>query len=124
VENSILYVMPLYLRAASGQLPELKRVIAVFNGKVVMEETLAKSLAALFPVPQGMTADLGEGTPAQKNMSAPAATPGAPMSNAARTALDHYSKAITKLKAGDWAGFGAELDAMKPALEEMNKAKH
>jgi len=124
VENSILYVMPLYLRAASGQLPELKRVIAVFNGKVVMEETLAKSLAALFPVPQGMTPDPGAGAPAPAGAPAQAATPAAPMSDAARTALDHYTKALTKLKAGDWAGFGAELDAMKPALEALNKAKH
>jgi uncharacterized membrane protein (UPF0182 family) len=28
IGNSILYVSPLYLRAQSGQLPELKRVIA------------------------------------------------------------------------------------------------
>ena len=41
----------------------------------------------------------------------------------AKAALDHYNKAIGKLKAGDWAGFGAELDAMKPLLEDLNKAK-
>jgi len=124
VENSILYVMPLYLRAASGQLPELKRVIAVFNGKVVMEETLAKSLAALFPVPQGVTPDLGSGAPAQASSAPSAVAPGTPLSATARAALDHYNKALTKLKAGDWAGFGAELDAMKPDLEALNKAKH
>ena len=28
IENSILYVSPLYLRAESGQLPELKRIAA------------------------------------------------------------------------------------------------
>ena len=40
IENSILYVSPLYLRAATGQLPELKRVIAAYGDRVVMEETL------------------------------------------------------------------------------------
>jgi len=25
------------------------------------------------------------------------------------------------LKVGDWAGFGAELDAMRPLLEELNR---
>ncbi|MDR3526261.1 MAG: UPF0182 family protein, partial [Rhizomicrobium sp.] len=123
VENSILYVMPLYLRAASGQLPELKRVIAVFNGKVVMEETLAKALAALFPVPQGMTPDLGAAAQPQASSTSSAVAPGTPLSDTARAALDHYNKALTKLKAGDWAGFGAELDAMKPALEALNKTK-
>ena len=48
IENSILYVSPLYLRAESGQLPELKRVIAAYGDRVVMEDTLAAALAALF----------------------------------------------------------------------------
>ena len=60
IENSILYVSPLYLRAAQGQLPELKRVIAAYGDQVVMKETLAEALSALFesgaaprpPVPQ------------------------------------------------------------------------
>ena len=48
IENSILYISPLYLRAETGQVPELKRVIAAFGDRVVMEETLAGALAALF----------------------------------------------------------------------------
>src|SRR3974390_2371204 len=38
IETSILYVSPLYLRAEQGQLPELKRVIAAYGDRVVMEE--------------------------------------------------------------------------------------
>ena len=41
IENSILYVSPLYLRAEHGHLPELKRVIASYGEHVVMKETLA-----------------------------------------------------------------------------------
>ena len=48
IENSILYVSPLYLRAETGQLPELKRVIAAYGDHVVMDETLPGALAALF----------------------------------------------------------------------------
>jgi len=44
IGHSILYVSPLYLRAAAGQLPELKRVIAAYGDRVVMEETLAPHL--------------------------------------------------------------------------------
>ena len=47
IENSILYVT-LYLRAETGQLPELKRAIAAYGDRVVMEGTLAEALAALF----------------------------------------------------------------------------
>ena len=48
IEDSILYVSPLYLRAEKGQIPELKRVIAAYGDQVVMEETLPEALAALF----------------------------------------------------------------------------
>src|SRR5260370_21090970 len=51
IENSILYVTPLYLRAQTGQMPELQRVIAVYGDHVVMEQTLGAALAALFKAP-------------------------------------------------------------------------
>jgi hypothetical protein len=113
IENSILYVTPLYLRAQNGQLPELKRVIAVYGGHVVMEQTLGATLAALFQAPSEMPV----AAPSSTAVSATAP----PMSDAARAALDHYQRAIANLKAGDWSGFGAELDALRPLLEQLNK---
>ena len=106
IENSILNVSPLYLRAESGQLPELKRVIAAYGDRVVMQDTLSSALAALF-----------QGTAA----AAPAPPTAAGADQRARDALDHYTKAIERLKGGDWAGFGAELDALKPLLEQMGR---
>jgi uncharacterized membrane protein (UPF0182 family) len=112
IENSILYVSPLYLRAETGQLPELKRVIAAYGDHVVMEETLGGALAALFR----------ESVPASLNAPAPAgAERGGSMDARAREALGHYDRAIERLKAGDWAGFGAELDALRPLLEQLNR---
>jgi hypothetical protein len=105
--------MPLYLRAQSGQLPELKRVIAVYGGRVVMEETLAGALAALFKLPEEVPATTG----ATRQGSAPSG--GVP--DRANDALVHYNNALAKLKSGDWAGFGAELDALKPILEQMSQ---
>jgi uncharacterized membrane protein (UPF0182 family) len=110
IENSSLYVSPLYLRAEAGQLPELKRVIAAYGDRVVMHETLAGALAALF---QGPTAP-----PA----SAPAETALAgPEADRAREALSQYNAAIQQLKSGNWAGFGAELEALRPLLEELSQ---
>ncbi|MEM5436605.1 UPF0182 family protein [Paraburkholderia diazotrophica] len=106
IENSILYVSPLYLRAASGQLPELKRVIAAYGDRVVMQETLAKALAALF------------------EQTAPtAAQPPGTADERAREALAHYNRALERLKAGDWSGFGAELDALRPLLESLGAGR-
>jgi len=111
IENSILYVSPLYLRAEHGHLPELKRVIASYGEHVVMKETLVEALSALF---EAGTAP-----------AAPSATTGTPLADPsadrAREALDHYNRAMERLKSGDWAGFGMELDAMRGLLEDMNR---
>jgi len=48
IENSFLYVVPLYLRAEGTNFPQLKRVIAATGDKVVMEPTLDEAIAALF----------------------------------------------------------------------------
>jgi len=120
IENSLLYVTPLYLRAQTGQLPELKRVIAVYGGHVVMEQTLGEALAALFKAPSSVSAPAAsESVP-----SAIAPSPIGPTSDTARAALDHYQQAIDRLKAGDWSGFGKELDALRPLLEQLNKQPH
>ena len=111
IENSILYVSPLYLRATQGQLPELKRVIAAYGDHVVMKETLAEALAALF-----------ETGGAPKAPSASTGTPlAAPAAAQAHEALDHYNQAIERLKSGDWAGFGTQLDAMRGLLEDLSR---
>ena len=113
IENSILYVSPLYLRAETGQLPELKRVIAAYGDRVVMQETLAEALAALFKNKSALAFPL-PGPPA-----APSPTNSADLR--AREALSHYDRAIARLKAGDWGGFGVELDAMRPILEQLSQ---
>jgi uncharacterized membrane protein (UPF0182 family) len=48
IETSLLYVQPLYLEAEQGRLPQLTRVIAAYEDRVVMEPTLAQALEALF----------------------------------------------------------------------------
>ncbi|SAK83923.1 hypothetical protein AWB75_05467 [Caballeronia catudaia] len=106
IENSILYVSPLYLRAASGQLPELKRVIAAYGDRVVMEASLGEALAALF-----------------KETTQAASPPRGTVDARAREALAHYDRAIERLKVGDWSGFGAELDALRPLLEALGAGR-
>ena len=48
VENSILYVRPLYVVAQSPPVPELQQVIAVLGERVVMCPTLSEALRGLF----------------------------------------------------------------------------
>jgi uncharacterized membrane protein (UPF0182 family) len=48
VEESLIYVRPLYLRGSGGRIPELQRVIVVYQNQIVMEPTLDAALARLF----------------------------------------------------------------------------
>jgi len=110
IDNSILYVSPLYLRAETGQLPELKRVIAAYGDRVVMEDSLQDALSALF-----------KETPASLPPSAvPMKTTPAPVeADRARDALNHYNSALEQLKNGNWSAFGVELDKLRAALEAL-----
>ena len=112
IENSILYVSPLYLRAEQGHLPELKRVIAAYGEHVVMKETLAEALSALFA--NGEAAPAASGTTAGMSGEASAA-------GRAQDALNHYNQAMERLKSGDWAGFGKEIDTMRGLLEDIRR---
>ncbi|EIG61820.1 UPF0182 family protein [Bradyrhizobium sp. WSM1253] len=112
IENSILYVSPLYLRAQQGHLPELKRVIAAYGEHVVMKETLDEALSALFIEPGAMR-------PVSSSKEEMLVT--RPSASQAREALDRYNQAVERLKSGDWKGFGTRFDAMRELLEDMSR---
>jgi len=49
INNSLLYVEPIYLEADSeNSLPEMKRVILFYNDRIVMEENLQQAINVLF----------------------------------------------------------------------------
>ena len=48
IKESLIYVLPLYLRSAEGRIPELKRVIVAYQNRIVMDVTLTQALAQIF----------------------------------------------------------------------------
>ena len=48
IEQSLLYVEPLYLEADRNSLPTLVRVIVAYENRIVMAETLDEALKAIF----------------------------------------------------------------------------
>jgi uncharacterized membrane protein (UPF0182 family) len=114
IDDTLLYVEPLYLSAESRQLPELKRLIASTGDRVVMAQTVESLLAAL------VTPEEKAAPPVVTSTSAP--PPGiraneSPPSGANAEVLNHYRRAFEALNKGDWRTFGAEMDAMQKALQ-------
>jgi len=110
IENSVLYIEPLYLQASGNKLPQLKRVIVAYSDEVVMAQTLEDALRAIF----------GEGVPGP----GPDEPDGAPVtvSELARRASELYNLMTEASARGDWAAFGdylAELETVLAELEQL-----
>ncbi len=63
IENSFLYVEPVYLIAEEVNIPQLIRVIAVYGSRVVMQPTLDEAIKAVFSGIPNVAA--APGTPVQ-----------------------------------------------------------
>ncbi len=114
--KSILYVEPMYLQADSSKLPELKRVIAGFGNKTVMEPTLDEALIALF----GKGSEAEPGDTGQVPDDTSTVSPGSgSVSELARQARLYYDQAQESLMAGDWTAYGNNLEKLKETLAQL-----
>jgi uncharacterized membrane protein (UPF0182 family) len=129
IEESLIYVRPLYLRGAGGRIPELTRVVVVYQDQIVMEQTLEGALARLFGggappprVPPTTTTSTAAQPPAPITTVAAAAAAGSPQVAAlADEAQAHYQRAIDAQRAGDWAKYGEEIRALGQTLDRMKQ---
>jgi len=127
IEESLIYVRPLYLRASGGRIPELTRVIVAYENRIVMQETLEAGLAELFGgkgTPGGVSTSAAPPEPARPDEGGqrpPAAAP--ELMPLAAQARAHYERAVAAQRNGDWATYGEELRQLGQVLERMQGAK-
>jgi hypothetical protein len=113
--KSQLYVEPIFLQAEAGGLPELKRVIVAAGENIAMETSLEESIEVIFGA--GLPpAEVEVGPPPEVEPEVPVA---AGIADLIEEAVGHYNRAQQYLKAGDWAGYGRELDALKEVLDKL-----
>jgi hypothetical protein len=111
--ESILYVEPVFLEAETGGIPELKRVIVVAGEHIAMTPTLAESLAAIF----GAETPLIESElPSPVDLEEPI---GAESADLIEEAQLHWNQAQQYLQAGDWTGYGEEMDALGAVITQL-----
>ena len=60
IEESLIYVRPLYLKADAGKIPGLKRVIVGYEDNIAMERTLDEALKKIFPGLSGFPSSIPE----------------------------------------------------------------
>ena len=123
VEKSLLYIAPLYVEASSQttKLPQLQKVIVAFGGRAVMEDTLDRALAALFPG--------GEAAPSPPGSTNSETLPPGPASNisgALRSLIERastqYDAAQTKLAARDLVGYATAMKEFEKTLADLRRA--
>jgi uncharacterized protein len=121
IEQSLLYVQPLYLKAAQGEIPELKRVLTAYGEKIAMELNLERSLAALFADGRAgeITAARPEAARPARTRAAAAARLPAGERELAREALQRLRSARESYRRDDWARFGEELKRLEQTLQKM-----
>jgi uncharacterized membrane protein (UPF0182 family) len=136
LDNSILYVEPIYLKATQSPFPELKQVVvARGDGSVAMSETLSSALAKLLGEaapklavlePTGpRRAAVEQVAPAPEEEEAVAPEPPAPLAGdaygLAQRADRLLKQALDQQRKGDWAGYGESLKQLQETLNELTE---
>ena len=111
IEESLLYVRPLYLKAQAGKIPELKRVVVAYENKIAMEETLEEGLSKIFGGGTGVR-------PAGSPTARPQAAPSQDIQERIRRAASAYEEALRAQRDGDWARYGEAIRRLGEILKQ------
>ena len=137
VNESLLYVRPLYLRAAEGRIPELKRVIVAYQNRIVMRETLTQGLAEIFgaSVATALSPDRLASSGVPVPITGLSTASGTPPAGAQAGSLDpaiaalvaemrsHFARADEALKQGNLALYADEIKRARAVLDKIDKLR-
>ncbi|ESA34973.1 upf0182 protein [Leptolyngbya sp. Heron Island J] len=125
IEESLLYVKPVYLQARSqdsnsNAIPELKRVIVAYKDSIVMEQTLEDSLTKLFGQRRSAVAVPAPG-PATSTSPSDTPSPTAAQQALLQAALDAYTQGQQALQNGDWQAYGEAQTRLGRLLDQLTQ---
>ena len=121
LNNSFLFVEPVYLKADTSGLPELKRVIVATDTRIAMDTSLDKALAALLLDNPGeiVVEDVGDGEATSSGTPVEVAPIDATVEELITSANAHYEAAQAAQRNGDWSSYGEELSALESDLNRL-----
>src|SRR5262245_23168505 len=114
IEESLIYVLPLYLAAEQGgALPELRRVVVAYGNQIAMEPSLEGALARIFG--GRMRAEDAAHRPREE----PGTSAAVAVNPLVQRAWEAWQKAQEALRLGDWAAYGQEQKRVEDALRQL-----
>jgi len=124
IENSFLYIEPVFLLAEGVEIPQLQRVIVAIGDDIAMQPTIEEAIFDLF-------GDRADFIVAESNVPTPvdAETPVQVLDQTAQQQLNEqlgeirslWNNIATALEQQDWVRFGELLEEMNNLIEEENE---
>ncbi|MDO4485566.1 MAG: UPF0182 family protein [Bacillota bacterium] len=117
IEDSLLYIEPVYLEASNSSIPEVKRVIVAYGDNIAYEPTLAEALNSLFGEGSAKESP-GSGDADNKKGESDATLSQTEIIQKAQEAFDNAENAQ---KDGNWAKYGEYLKELDKYLNMLGK---
>ncbi|MTK13644.1 MAG: UPF0182 family protein [Clostridiaceae bacterium] len=114
INNSLLYVEPMYLRASGkNSIPEMKRVIVSYGDKIILAENIESALQQLFNYKDNSQTNGAAGQTQYSDSDQKL--------DKVKKAKELYEKAVDAQKNGDWAKYGEYIKMLGETINELNK---
>lgn len=119
IENSLLYVMPVYVESTgNNSVPEVKRIILANGGKIVMGDNMNDALNKLFNINIDSNSNELSIVPEQNNNNI---FEESDKSALAKKANEKFNEMIDAQKNGDWAKYGELQKEVGNIISELAK---
>lgn len=119
IEESLLYIEPVYLEATNSSIPEVKRVIVAYGDNIAYEATLAEALDSLFG--EGSATESGGDEKASDGGASTGSGKELSQTEIIQNAQEAFEDAQQAQQDGDWAKYGEYLNELDKYLNMLSK---
>ncbi len=122
IEDTFLYVSPIYIQAAEGRMPQLKKVAVAMGNRLIYRDTYEEAiadLAGLTPEAAGTAPQVGQAVKAAEAATpATAAAPGSDAAKRLESARRHLQRYRELMTQGKWIEAGREMEALEAEIKK------
>ena len=121
IEDSLLYIEPVYLEATNSSIPEVKRVIVAYGDQIAYESTLAEALNSLFGEGSAHESPGSEEASGDTDTSAGGSDASLSQTEIITRAQEAFDNAQKAQQDGDWAKYGEYLKELDKYLNMLSE---